>query len=127
MAINGYIRATGNIDIFVEPTIENSQKVISSLIKFGAPLMNIEARDFFKEGTVYQMGLPPLRIDIITKVDGLTFEEAISDSIIYKISNIDVPFLSLEKLIINKNSTGREKDKGDVEELKKVKKNEQLS
>ena len=123
MAISGFIRATGDIDIFVEPTVDNSKNVYMALVEFGAPLNSIEENDFSTEGIVYQMGVPPLRIDIITKVDGITFKEACKDALIEKISGISVPFLSLDKLITNKETTGRNKDKIDAIELKKIKGN----
>jgi len=76
MAAHGTVRATGDIDIFVEPTPANADAVIASLAAFGAPLSGVTADDFKTPGTIYQIGVPPSRIDILTDIDGLSFAEA---------------------------------------------------
>jgi predicted nucleotidyltransferase len=116
MAAHGYVRATGDIDIFVEPTPENAVAVFASLLAFGAPLSWVMVEDFRTPGTVYQIGVPPNRIDILTDIDGLTFDEAGSFNV--EIDGLTVPFLDLESLKRNKASTGRTKDKLDLELLK---------
>jgi len=115
MAAHGFVRATGDIDIFVQPTPENSEAVFASLVDFGAPLSAVTAEDFRTPGTVYQIGVPPNRIDILTDIDGLTFEEAGSFDV--EIDGLAVPFLDLESLKRNKAATGRTKDKLDLELL----------
>ncbi len=117
MAFYGYVRATGDIDFFVSADTDNSVRVFSALKAFGAPLGDVVAGDFEKEGTVFQIGVPPLRIDIITKIDGVSFDEAYDKRKYIRISGHDVPFISLDHLIRNKKSSGREKDIVDVKEL----------
>ena len=115
MAAHGFVRATGDIDIFVQPTLENSDAVFASLVEFGAPLSGVTAKDFRTPGTVYQIGVPPNRIDILTDIDGLSFDEAGSFDV--EIDGLAVPFLDLDSLKRNKASTGRTKDKLDLELL----------
>ncbi len=116
MAAHGYVRATGDIDIFVKPTPENSAAVFESLVAFGAPLSGVTGDDFAVPGTVYQIGVPPSRIDILTDIDGLSYDEV--GRVIVEIDGLSVPFLDLESLKRNKASTGRAKDKLDLELLK---------
>ncbi|NOR46314.1 MAG: hypothetical protein GQ534_12070 [Candidatus Delongbacteria bacterium] len=118
----GYPRATGDIDIWVEASSENAKKIIKSLAKFGAPMSDIKAEDFEKQGIIYQIGVVPRRIDIITEIDGVDFDIAYLNKKIVNIQDISVPILSYDDLIKNKESTGREKDVLDVKMLKKLKK-----
>jgi len=115
MAAHGTVRATGDIDIFVEPTPVNADAVIASLAAFGAPLSGVTADDFKTPGTIYQIGVPPSRIDILTDIDGLSFAEA--GVVNVEINDQLVPFLDLESLKRNKASSGRAKDKLDLELL----------
>ena len=121
MAFNGYVRATGDIDILVKPDRENAKKVMRALENFGAPLQGVYEEDFQKEGTIFQIGIPPVRIDIITKIDGLSFDEAYADRKIFSTEGLRIPYISIETIIRNKEATGREKDILDVRELKKRK------
>ena len=118
MGAYGYPRATGDLDIWVEPSLENSEKIHQSLSEFGAPLLEITKTTFCEEGIVFQIGVAPRRIDIITKIEGVDFKKAYSDEREIEIEGIKIPFLSKENLIKNKESTGREKDKLDVKYLR---------
>lgn len=118
MGAHGYPRATGDLDIWVEPSLENSDKVYNSLLEFGAPLKDITEKTFNEEGIVFQIGIIPRRIDIITKITGVDFQDAYSDKEIIEIEDLKAPFLSKKNLIKNKKSTGREKDKLDVKYLR---------
>lgn len=118
MGAYGYPRATGDFDIWVEASAENSKKIYKSLSEFGAPLADITENFFTGKGGIFQIGVAPRRIDIITHIDGVIFEEAYKTKELIKIENLQVPFLSKDKLIKNKQSTGREKDKLDVKYLK---------
>ena len=121
MGAYGYPRATGDFDIWVEATAENSKKIYKSLSDFGTPLSSITEKTFAGKELIFQIGVTPRRIDIITHIDGVTFEEAYKSKIFIKIENLRVPFLSKENLIKNKESTGREKDRLDANYLKKNK------
>ena len=115
----GYPRATGDIDIWVETNEENSRKVLKSLIRFGAPMDKISQDDFKAKGLIFQIGVAPRRIDITTLIDRVDFETAYPNRKDIIIENITVPVISLEDLIKNKQSTGRDKDILDVKMLKK--------
>jgi predicted nucleotidyltransferase len=121
LGAHGYPRATGDIDIWVKPNNTNSRKLYKALARFGAPLEQIEIDDFSMEGIIFQIGLIPRRIDIITKIDGVTYEEADEDKITVEVEGLMLPVISLEKLIKNKMATGREKDELDIKTLKKRK------
>lgn len=118
LGAHGYPRATGDIDIWVKPSDMNSKKLYKTLARFGAPLDQIKMDDFSMEGIIFQIGVIPRRIDIITKIDGVTYEEADEDKIIVDVEGLMIPVISLDKLIKNKMSTGREKDELDIKTLK---------
>ena len=122
LAVHGFPRATGDIDIWVKPSKENSKKVFNSLAKFGAPLDNVERSDFENLNNVFQIGVVPRRIDIITMIDGVEYAQADKNKIILQIDRLTVPILSLNDLLQNKKSTGREKDKLDADLIEKYKK-----
>ncbi len=118
MAAHGFPRATGDIDIFVNPSQANAEKVIQTLQDFGSPLDRVSTADFTAPGVVLQIGVAPRRIDILTEIDGVTFAEAAADREIVEVEGLPIPVISKQKLIINKQSTGREKDRLDAETLK---------
>jgi len=119
VAAHGVVRATLDIDIFVRPSAENAECVIKALRAWGAPLQNhgVNASDFAKPGTVYQLGLPPRRIDILTAIDGVSFDEASHEKIFVASGNLEFPVIGRRALIANKRASGRHKDLGDVEAL----------
>jgi hypothetical protein len=123
MAAHGVPRATGDLDIWTRPDRQNAQKVFRALLDFGAPvaLTNLQLEDLTKPGTVYQIGLPPRRIDILTDIDGVTFEEAWPSKVIKQVAGLEVPFIGWDLLLKNKRASGRPKDLADIEILKRKK------
>jgi hypothetical protein len=119
LSAHGYPRATGDIDIWIEPNSDNSKKLIRSLARFGAPLFDVSEEDFTKEGTIFQIGVAPRRIDILTAIDGVEFQSANAHKLEILIDEMNIPVLSLQDLIKNKESTGREQDALDAKILKK--------
>jgi hypothetical protein len=119
LAQHGLPRATGDIDFLVRPTIENSRRVHRALSRFGAPLgaAGVAAEDFARPGTVYQIGVVPRRIDILTEATGVPFDEAWGTRVTRDIDGRQVPFLALEALLKNKRATGRPKDAVDADAL----------
>ena len=109
----------GGIDIWVKSDEKNSKKVYETLVQFGASLDEIEINDFATEGIIFQIGVIPRRIDIITKIDGVTYEETDEDKIIIEIEGLNLPVISLDKLIKNKMSTGSERYELDAKLLRK--------
>ncbi len=120
LAIHGYPRSTGDIDIWILSTPENSNKVFDVINKFGAPLFDLSVEDLQKSGNVFQIGVAPRRIDILTSISGVEFSDAYDDHIDIEMDGLLLPFISLKKLIQNKEATGRSKDIEDVEKLKKL-------
>lgn len=120
LAIHGYPRSTGDIDIWIKSTPENSNRVFDVINKFGAPFYDLSAEDLQKPGNVFQIGIAPRRIDILTSITGVEFSDAYGDHIDIEMDGLLLPFISLKKLIQNKEATGRNKDLEDVEKLKKL-------
>lgn len=118
MAIYGHPRSTGDFDIWVEPSKRNSEKIYQSLKKFGAPVSDMRQDTFCEKGIVFQIGVSPRRVDIITDIDGVDFNKAYKNKKVAKVSGIKLPFISKEDIIKNKESTGRDKDMLDLKYLK---------
>jgi len=119
MGAHGYPRATGDIDIWVESSVENSERVYRSMAAFGAPLHEIDETTFAMPDVVFQIGVAPRRIDIITKISGVEFNDAYQQRQIVDIEGLSIPVLSLDDLIKNKRATGRDKDRLDADQLEK--------
>lgn len=119
LAVHGVSRATVDLDVFVRPEPANAARVIDALLRFGAPLTahGVSATDFQHPNNVYQMGLPPNRIDILTSIAGVTFEQAWAGRVESEMDGLGVPFLGRAELIQNKQAAGRLKDLADVEAL----------
>ena len=120
MAAHGYPRATLDIDLWVLPSVENAKKIVRALHRFGAPTDNINENDFVQDDVVFQIGVAPRRIDILTSTTGLNYQDAAQRAATVVIDGVQVKILSIPDLILNKEKTGRLKDKSDVEELKKL-------
>lgn len=114
MAAHGLPRATGDIDIWVRPTPENAAHVIRALEVFGTPLFDLEIEDLIRPDMVFQIGVAPARIDLLTGIAGVGFEEAWPSRLTVTIDDQVVPILGVEELIRNKAATGRPKDQADL-------------
>lgn len=117
VAAYGYPRATKDIDIFVRAAPDNASALMRALTRFGAPLSDISAADFSTEGAVFQIGNNPRRIDILTRITGVDFQQAYERRQIVTLEGMTVPVISREDLITNKRATGRMQDLADVERL----------
>lgn len=115
LALHGRPRATGDLDVWVDPTPANAPRVLRALATFGAPMADISEGDFSRPGVVYQLGVAPGRIDIVTGLTGLTFEEAWPGRVRERLGEVAVDFIGREAFIKNKRATGRAKDLGDIE------------
>jgi hypothetical protein len=110
-------RATKDLDLFIQANEENSKAVFRALAEYGAPLAGFSSSDF-RDGTTFQIGQPPARIDLLQSIDGVSFEEAWEHRIEGLIDKeIPTIVISKEDLIKNKLATGRERDLLDVKEL----------
>jgi hypothetical protein len=117
LAVHGRPRATGDLDVWVDATPENAAKVMSALEQFGAPVADVSTEDFSQPGIVFQMGLPPVRIDVLTELTGLTFSEAWSTRTRAAFGPVTADVIGREAFIRNKRATGRARDLGDIEAL----------
>ena len=117
LAAHGHVRATKDLDVWVRPDFENARRVLKALKEFGSPLHDLTEDDLVRPGTAFQIGIAPLRIDVITAIDGVSFEEAWSARLITKFADQPTAVLSKEHLIRNKRAVGRTQDLADVEWL----------
>jgi hypothetical protein len=117
LAVHGVPRATGDLDIWIRPTPDNARRVRLALAQFGAPRAGLTEGDLTTPGTVFQIGIAPNRIDILTSIDGVTFEDAWPARRVVGVEGVDVSVLSRPHLIRNKKATGRPQDLADVARL----------
>jgi hypothetical protein len=119
LAAHGFPRTTGDIDILVRPAPDNAARVFRALVEFGAPVAahGVTQRDFEVEGKVYQLGLPPRRIDILTSLSGVSFDEAAANAIEGHLGPAKVRFIGKAAMARNKLASGRPKDLVDAQLL----------
>jgi hypothetical protein len=117
LAVYGHVRATKDLDVWVRPETENAKRILTALKDFGAPLGDLTIDDLSKAGTVFQVGIPPLRIDVITQIDGVDFTVAWPDRFQTTFGGAPVSVISRRHLIANKKAAARLQDLADVEHL----------
>jgi len=113
-------RATKDLDLFVQPSLENAQAIFQALSSFGAPLTDYAAEDFLDPDSVYQIGVAPYRIDILQKIDGVDFDSAWQHRVQGRVSTddpLEANYISAEDLVRNKIATGRPRDLADASEI----------
>lgn len=119
LAAHGHVRATRVLDLWVRPTPGNAARVIAALRAFGAPLHDLTERDLTSRGIVFQIGVAPLRIDLLTDVDGMEFEEAWRERVPTAFGGETVDVISRRHLIRNKRASGRPQDLADLDRLER--------
>lgn len=119
MAAHGHPRATGDLDIWVRANPENAVKVLVALSRFGAPLHDLTIEDLATPGIIFQIGVEPSRIDILTEISGVIFSDAWERKISIEMNGCSMSVIGLEDLIKNKRAAGRAKDIADVETLER--------
>jgi hypothetical protein len=117
VALHGYVRYTGDMDIWVLTSPENAGRVVQVLKAFGAPQAEQFLDVLLLEKRVIGMGLPPYKIEVVTSIDGVTFEECFANRLLVEIDGITVAYLSLKDLRENKKASGRYKDLNDLQHL----------
>jgi hypothetical protein len=119
LAFHGAPRASGDIDVFVRAAPDNARRVVQALLRFGAPLdvHDVHSTDFEQPGKVYQLGLPPRRIDILTEISGVTFDEGWASSATAEVDGRTIHIIGRDAFIKNKLAAGRPKDLADVARL----------
>jgi len=122
LALHGAPRASGDIDLFVRATPDNAERVFTALARFGALLeaAGVAAADFAQPGLVYQIGLPPRRIDVLTEISGVTFDEAWGSRVTVEVEGRAVGFIGRTALLRNKQAAGRPQDIADVARLRGI-------
>jgi predicted nucleotidyltransferase len=117
LAFYGAPRYTGDIDILVKPDAVNARRVITALEKFGFGAVGLTATDFTSPDKVIQLGMPPVRVDILTSITRVTWEEVFLGRVEGKYGGIPVAYIGREQFISNKKALGRKKDLADLEAL----------
>ena len=117
LAFHGAPRYTGDMDIYVKPDIENGYRVMAALEDFGFSKIGVIPEDFIYPDKVIQLGVPPVRIDLITSITGVSWEEASAGKIKGKYGDVEVYYIGREQFILNKKATGRKRDIADLESL----------
>lgn len=119
VALHGYPRATGDMDIWIALSKDNAHRTVEALREFGFDTPQLKEDLFLEKEKNIRMGNPPLRIEILTSIDGVEFAECYRNKRIVTIDDIDVSFISLEDLKKNKKASGRYQDLADLENLEK--------
>lgn len=114
---HGYPRATADMDIWVAMQPENAEKIVSALREFGFDLPELSAELFLKEEQIVRMGVPPVRLEIITSISGVSFGECYEDRVTDILDGVEVNLISLKNLKVNKKASGRYRDLDDLENL----------
>jgi len=120
VAFHGMPRFTRDFDVFVESSVENGQKLIKVLQDFGFASLGLNPDDFNKPDQIVQLGVAPVRIDLITSIEGVPFEHAYRNPQYVEVEGLRIPFLELELLIQNKRAAGRPQDLADVARLESL-------
>lgn len=115
LGFHGAPRYTGDLDVFVKPDLGNAKKIMQALNEFGFESVGLTVEDFEEEGKVVQLGVPPVRIDIITSITGVRWEQAKAGGIEGSFGDLVVHYLGLDDFIANKKALGRKKDMADLE------------
>lgn len=117
VGVHGYPRYTGDLDIWINNSDENSKRIIKCVNDFGFSSYNLKLTDFTKDGSIIQLGYPPIRIDILNQVDGVKFSECDKNKKIVKIDDLEVNFIGYDDLIKNKKAISRPRDIDDIQNL----------
>ena len=117
LAFHGAPRYTGDIDLYIKPDSSNASRIINALDQFGFGSLGLKTEDFTTPGQIIQLGVPPARIDIITSISGVSWDEAEEGKIAGSCGGVPVYFIGREQFITNKQATGRQKDLADLESL----------
>lgn len=124
LAVYGFPRATGDLDIWIRPTPSNVERVWRALQRFRAPLSRLKPAELCEPDVVFQVGREPRRIDILTSITGVEFEDAWQARRSLKLGGISLSVIGRDHLLINKRATGRPKDLADVAWLEQAKDSE---
>jgi hypothetical protein len=117
LAFHGAPRYTGDLDVYVKPDEKNADRILRALEEFGFDSLGLTVEDFKVADRVVQLGVPPVRVDLITSISGVSWEEAASGSVETRYGNVPVRILGREEFIRNKKAVGRARDMADIEAI----------
>ncbi|MBV7531860.1 nucleotidyltransferase [Chitinophaga sp. sic0106] len=121
LALHGKPRHTGDLDIWINISPENAERILLVLNEYGMASLGFEKEDFLRQGYINQIGYPPLRIDILNQIDGVEFSEAVKNRQLIAIDDdLEIAFIGLKDLLKNKQAAGRSQDLSDIKEIKKI-------
>jgi hypothetical protein len=115
LGLHGAPRYTGDLDVLVRPDPINASSIMQALIEFGFGSVGLTAADFEEEGKVVQLGFPPVRVDILTSITGVSWEQAESGRVKGQFGDVTVHYIGRDEFIANKRALGRKKDLADIE------------
>jgi predicted nucleotidyltransferase len=119
LAFHGKPRHTGDLDIWINISEQNAEKLLLVIKEFGLASLGLEKADFINSGYITQIGYPPLRIDILNNIDGLEFKEAIKNKESIDVDGLLINYIGLHDFITNKKASGRSQDLTDIKEIEK--------
>ena len=117
LALHGAPRYTGDLDLLVKSDTANAERIMKSLVEFGFGSLDLSEKDFLTPGQVVQLGYPPVRIDLLTSITGVSWEEAFTERVEAHFDDTPVAFLGKKELIKNKRALGRARDLADLEAI----------
>jgi hypothetical protein len=120
VGIHGFPRYTGDLDIFVAISRENAGRLLDAFAEFGFASLKLKVEDFLEPDTVVEVGREPMKIQVLTGIDGITFDRCRTDRILLDVSGLRVPFIGFNSLVANKAASPRSKDRIDLEELTRL-------
>lgn len=120
VAVHGFPRFTGDLDIFVALSRENARHMLDVFAEFGFASLNLREEDFLEPDVVVEIGREPLKIQVLTGIDGVSFDRCRADRLVVPLGGLRIPFIGLESLLANKAASPRAKDRIDVEELTRL-------
>ncbi|MEW6210888.1 MAG: hypothetical protein AB1631_21160 [Acidobacteriota bacterium] len=113
----GYVRATADLDVWIASNAENASRAVVALREFGFDVPELSEELFLRSETIARMGVPPFRIEVLTSISGVSFEECYKERVVDLIDGVEVPIINLRHLKMNKSASGRLKDLVDLEHL----------
>ena len=117
LAFHGAPRYTGNLDVLVDASVENAPRILDALKEFGFGDSNLQVSDFTTTDNFVRLGHPPVRIDILTSISGVTWETVHRSRVPGKYGEVLVHFIGRAEFLVNKRASGRAKDLADIEAL----------
>ncbi len=120
VGVHGFPRYTGDLDVFVAIGRENADRLLKVFDEFGFASLNLKTGDFLEPDTVIEIGREPMKIQVLTGIDGISFERCRSDRILVNVSGLQIPFIGFDSLLANKAASPRNRDRIDLEELTRL-------